>query len=262
MSLLGRLMGGRKTASPASTPLAVAPGERVYAIGDIHGRADLLVRLLEMISTDAASRGAGMSVRIMFLGDYVDRGLDTSKVVTLLRRLHADCGGAVRLLSGNHEAAMLAFLDDPVRGAGWLSMGAFQTFESYEVQPPSHGADADGLTAARDRLRTALGSDERFLRDTLVHWERSGSVAFVHAAVDPALSLEEQPVDALLWGEAPGFLDQRGIAGTTVVHGHFVSDAPDIRPWRIGVDTGAYFSGRLTALWLGEREHGFLSTSP
>lgn len=217
------------------------------------------MRLLERIHDDALARGAGDAVELVFLGDYVDRGPESNAVVAALRRLRVDNPQYATLLMGNHEAAMLAFLDDPVQGADWLRMGGMQTFESYRVPPPL-GAGFDALIDARDALRAAMGPDEAFLRDTLLRWTRSGDVVFVHAAMDPDRPHDAQNDDALLWGRAPDFYARGAPPGVVVVHGHTPSDEPVILPWRIGVDTGAYYSGRLTALRIDADGIAFIAT--
>lgn len=262
MSLLRRLFGdAAQVRRGAHTTLHIEDNTLIYAIGDVHGRADLLMRLLEMIAEDIACSAEKATIKVIFLGDYIDRGVDTRKVLSILQRMQDYPQIVTRFLMGNHEAAMLGFLDDPVRGAGWLSMGAFQTFESYGVPPPPlHGGDAEALVAARDHLRAALRQDEAFLRWGLVRWTRSGDTVFVHAAVDPESPIEAQSDDALLWGRAPGFVEARGLPGVTIIHGHFISEIPDERAWRIGIDTGAYFSGKLTALRISDNTHSFIVT--
>lgn len=255
-----RRLWGRIAAAASDPPRPrVEDGYRVYAIGDVHGRDDLLLQLLDRIAEDAAMASPRV-FRLVLLGDYVDRGIGSCGVIAILRRLHEEMRTSVRFLCGNHEAAMLAFLDDPVAGSDWLSIGGRQTLESYGVRPPGEGDAPEQLAATRDALRAAMGRDEAFLRNMLVRWGRSGETLFVHAAIDPGKPLDEQTDEALLWGRAPAFYERGGPPGLTVVHGHTSAPEPDLRPWRIGVDTGAVFSGRLTAVRIDDAGFAFLHT--
>jgi len=235
----------------AVTP-AVDAGERIYAVGDVHGRYDLLYALMEKINTDVGSLHPERRLRVVFLGDYIDRGDHSREVIDLLLLLRSILGAQVEFLLGNHEAALLSFLHDPLKGWGWLDSGGRQTLASYGVAPPSLDPDQAGRVALRDRLQGAMGEHVAFLQG-LPKIAISGKVAFVHAGLDPAYPLEEQPDAALLWGEGE---DGRasGLAGWRMVHGHYAADDPVTNARRICVDTGAYYSGRLTAVRLDEGE--------
>jgi len=248
---------GRSNAGKRPT-LSVAGQERVYAIGDVHGRLDLLVALVDKIERDALTRPPGRRARLIFLGDYIDRGDQSREVVDCLIRLRDRLCDRVDFLAGNHEASLLGFLDDPLRGRDWLQWGGRQTMASYGVVPPSdttERADLDTLSAA---LRRAMGEQHiGFLRG-LSGIATSGSVVFVHAGLDPSLPLDRQPDAAMLWGRIGGERTS-GLPGYRMVHGHFAADAPVSLPERVCVDTGAYYSGRLTAVRLDEEE-AFLDT--
>lgn len=194
------------------------------------------------------------------MGDLVDRGPRSDAVLAALRELDGQLRPRVDFLIGNHERALLDFLDAPERSRAWLRMGGLQTLESYAVRPPRAGAAADELIATRDGLIDAMGEDLRFLRWRMARMARIGATAFVHAGVDPALPLEAQPDAALLWGDCPAFYERRGLPDVLVVHGHRPTDTPDVRTWRIGIDTGAYYSDRLTAVCLEDADYEFLST--
>ena len=227
----------------------VAQSERIYAVGDIHGRADLLARILARIDEDAAARaGDGRRTRLVFLGDYIDRGDNARAVLAQLRAIRDARGDAVRFLRGNHEAALASFLSDPVAGAQWLDFGGRQTLASYGVTLAAT-SDPAALVAAQTAFRAALGADLAFLDSALIPVMRSGDVIFAHAGVDPGVALNAQTEDALLWG-SPRFLAAGGPAGLLVVHGHFDAPEPMRGPGRLGVDTGAYYSGVLTAVRL------------
>jgi serine/threonine protein phosphatase 1 len=230
----------------------VADDERIYAVGDVHGRFDLLVALIEKIELDAKTRSTDRRHRIIFLGDYIDRGDHSREVLERLILLRQLLGTRCEFLSGNHEAALLGFLDDPLEGRSWLDFGGRQTLASYGIAVPSTQPDRAGLVALRDALHGAMGEHVTFLRD-LSRFARSGDVLFVHAGLDPAFPLEAQPDAALFWG----LIDKgeiSGLPGYRMVHGHYANREPVSEKDRICVDTGAYFTGRLTAVRLGDED--------
>ena len=235
----------------AATP-AVANGERMYAIGDVHGCSGLLDALIDKIGLDAKNRSADRLFRIIFLGDYIDRGDNSREVIERLLQLQNRLGARCEFLSGNHEAALLGFLKDPIEGRSWLDFGGKQTLASYGIEPPSITPDRAGLVALRDTLRDAMGGHVAFLRG-LSRLARSGDVLFVHAGLDPVYPVEAQPDAALFWGH----MDKKGtpgIPGCRMVHGHYADREPISEKRRICVDTGAYFTGRLTAVRLDDEE--------
>lgn len=241
MSLLRRLFGGGEPARQ-SFEAPLAPEQPFYAVGDIHGRDDLLARLLDKI--DAAEPEA----MIVCVGDYVDRGEQSADV---LRRLHARATAAADrfvCLMGNHEEMMLNFLDTPEEaGPRWLRYGGLQTLASFGLRGLTERSEGAALTDARGRLRDGLLAPEleAWLRALPRHWQ-SGNVAVVHAAADPDLPMEEQPDKTLIWGH-PRFEHVARKDGIWVVHGHTIVDAPLTAQGRIPIDTGAYATGRLTA---------------
>ena len=244
---------GRKGRSPPSAP----PETRIYAIGDIHGRADLLRTLNGLIRDDAASRRAPRSV-VVYLGDYVDRGPHSREVIDLL--LAAPPAGFEHIhLRGNHEDFMLRFLADVSVGPSWLSNGGRETLESYGVDPPGLFAGTDALELALRALAARLpAAHVEFLRSLrLLHEE--GDFCFVHAGVRPGVPLEQQREQDLLWIRDE-FLSSNAEFGRIVVHGHSITPVPDVRRNRIGIDTGAFRSERLTCLVLEGSEWAFLQT--
>lgn len=215
-----------------------------YAVGDIHGRADLLVRMFERLEQEF--RAVDAQPVVVFLGDYVDRGADSAEVLDLLQ-LGRPEGFERRFLKGNHEAAMLAFLEDPVAGKAWLSHGGLETLASYQIHPlPSLGASAEDIRQAGAALNARLPAAHRAFLDGLERYVVLGDYCFVHAGVDPARKLETQTDADLLWIRRR-FLDDERPLPHMVVHGHTPVDAPHHDQRRIGLDTGAYFSGVLTA---------------
>jgi serine/threonine protein phosphatase 1 len=233
-------------------------GELVYAIGDIHGRYDLMKALLAQIAADAAARAAGRRPILIFLGDYVDRGPDSAKVVEALLWLGRRRDLDVRLLKGNHEQAMLDFLDVPATGAHWLRFGGVETLAAYGVLAPEPDEGEAGLARARDDLLERMPASHLRLLEGLELMLQVGDYAFVHAGVRPRTPLNAQAEDDLLWIRKE-FLEARGPFEKVVVHGHtWIGDRPQVFDHRIGVDTGAFMTGALTAVRLEDGEIGIL----
>lgn len=233
-----------RTAAPA----AWFPSGRVgYAIGDIHGRADLLEKLLTELEARAGEdlRENGKPV-LIFLGDYVDRGPDSAKVIDLLLQDRPE-GAGRRFLKGNHEQSMLAFLEDPIANAAWLRQGGAETLLSYGVQPPAPvGAQERDLHEAAQQLKANLPAEHVVFFNRLERYVEMGDYVFVHAGVDAGRALEDQ-TDADLYWIRDRFLTSKRRFSHRVVHGHTPAEAPYADERRIGVDTGAYASGMLTA---------------
>ena len=249
--MLKKWFGVGKAIAPV--PRDVAPEDRIYAIGDVHGRVDLLNGMLKRIALDIAAQEDDREPRIILLGDLIDRGDQSREVLDLVMDVRADLpDGRLQILSGNHEAALLAFLKDPGGRSEWLRFGGLQTLTSYGVQPPKTNASAAEYNAVADQLRAAMGNHLDFLT-TFERFIVSGDVVFVHAGLAPNLALEKQDDAAILWGNS-GFLDAGGVADWRVVHGHYDAADPVTNPKRICVDTGAYYSGRLTAVRLDAGE--------
>lgn len=238
---------------PASAPLTPrAPdGRRVYAVGDIHGHAALLDQLLAKITEDAApARAAGLDVDLIFLGDYVDRGPDSRGV---LERLCSGMppGFSCRFLMGNHEAALLDFLRDPAAAAQWLDYGGVETLASYGVRASFGIREKARCRTARDCFVENLPERHRLFLENLELKIEIGDYVFVHAGIRPGRQLARQRPEDLLWMREPFLSDPRRHE-KIVVHGHTMTEEPEVRSNRIGVDTGAYVTGVLTALVLQE----------
>jgi serine/threonine protein phosphatase 1 len=231
-------------------------GMRIYAVGDVHGRDDLLIRLHAMILADARAR-PGPGPTVVYLGDYVDRGSGSFEVIEFL--IHDPLPGFTSIhLMGNHEDMMLRFLDGPPT-LHWLVNGGIATLASYGVAagcPIVYFADLD---AVRHELRAAVPpAHMRFLLGLgLMHV--AGDYVFVHAGVRPGVDLEAQAPADLLWIRDK-FLDSRKDFGKVVIHGHTITEMPEIRANRIGIDTGAFVTDRLTCLVLEGSERRFLHT--
>jgi serine/threonine protein phosphatase 1 len=248
-SIFGWAKRGAETASHASVP----PDHFVVAVGDVHGRLDLLEQLWLMI--EAASRRSAARRRILvFIGDYVDRGLYSAHVID--RLLDGFPGFDTVFLKGNHDETLLQFLTDPNIGEAWRNFGGLETLKSYGV---SHGAGKSWAQTRSEFAAVLPHAHEAFFKNLRLH-VAVGDYLFVHAGLKPRVPLEEQRESDLLWIREE-FLDSTVNFGRVVVHGHTPTDVPDVRRNRIGIDTGAYMTGKLTALVLEGRERQFLSTA-
>jgi len=230
--------------------LPTTGGELIYAIGDVHGRYDLLKDLLSRIARDYVGRAQGRRPVLVFCGDYVDRGPQSAEVVEAIIWLQRRSDVATRALKGNHEQALLAFIDDPVSGWPWLQFGGLETLVSYGVTPPEQD-ERDCWRARDDLLGRMPASHLHFLRG-LELMVTAGDYAFVHAGVRPGRALKRQVENDLLWIR-DGFLDASKPFEKIIVHGHtWMDERPQINANRIGIDTGAYSTGVLTALRLDD----------
>jgi serine/threonine protein phosphatase 1 len=231
------------------TPLA--PEEPICVIGDVHGCAGLLDRLLDRLVQELPAQD-GRYPRLIFAGDYVDRGEDTAGVLARLPELeHEGWPGEVTCLKGNHESMLVTFLDDPIAsGPDWIHSGGLHTLASFRLTPPRPTAQAEAWVELRDGLAEAMGETSvRWMRDLPLSW-RSGNVLVAHAAADPERPVEAQEEDVLLWGH-PDFFEVPRKDGIWVIHGHTIQASVEMRQGRIGVDTGAYATGRLSAAVIG-----------
>lgn len=231
-----------------SWPLPPA-GLRIYAVGDIHGMSALLDDMLQHIRDDLAERPPHGPVRIVFLGDYIDRGPDSAGTLRRLAGLRIE-GAEIVCLRGNHEEALLWFLADPLEAwPHWLTFGGAATLASFGVQAPRLRTDRRQILAAHAALRRALPRDLVVFLERLPHYHAAGDYVFVHAGLRPDVPLQRQDPHDLVWIRDT-FLDHTGRFSHFVVHGHTPVAAPDVRDNRIGIDTGAYHTGVLTCLLL------------
>jgi serine/threonine protein phosphatase 1 len=230
------------SAASSRTVSASAPADtRIYAIGDIHGCADLVSEVMARIDDDIRRRPIAHTVEV-YLGDYVDRGPHSSRVLDLLAfRLVANRAVCLR---GNHEAVMEGFLQDPSILEHWAPLGGMQTLASYGIE-------------LRDDTETALDLHRRFLdvfpreHELVMRCLRNqfscGDFLFVHAGIRPNVPIEQQDVNDLIWIRDE-FLDSTRRHERFVVHGHTPVPHPDIKPNRINIDTGAWRTGTLTCI--------------
>jgi len=232
-------------------------GQLLYAIGDIHGRLDLLGMLLATIEANAAQSRSAQKT-LVFLGDYIDRGPDSRGVVeALLDDLPPDF--EAHFLKGNHEALLLAFLDDSLTLQQWLINDAKTTMRSYGVDVRSLEREAASPEVWRGAFVAALPESHRHFFQTLTLMTIFGDYLFVHAGLRPGVPIEAQDERDLIWIRRE-FLDSTVDFGKFVVHGHTPVARPEVRSNRIDIDTGAVFSGKLTALRLEGNEQSLLQT--
>ncbi|WP_174297321.1 metallophosphoesterase family protein [Sphingomonas bacterium] len=241
--------------SRPSPSLHVPARTRVYAVGDIHGRLDLLETLLTAIDADEDARGAADTV-LIFLGDVLDRGPDSAAVVDRLLRLSRE--RASRFLLGNHEQMFLAALAGNRRSLhGFCRMGGRETVLSYGIEPAAYERmDYDELGAA---LLAAVPAAHRRFLETFEDMVVVGDYAFVHAGVDPRVPLDAQEWSEMRWMRDP-FLNHRAPLEKMIVHGHTMTEAVEWRSHRIGIDTGAYATNVLTALGLESADRWVVDT--
>jgi serine/threonine protein phosphatase 1 len=238
----------------------IPAGRAVYAIGDVHGRLDLLDDLLARIRRDADRHPADKARSLVFLGDYIDRGSESRGVIERLLADPLPGFGTVRLM-GNHEEAMLAFLDGESDGLDWLSFGGLETLMSYGVPLRSLPRTGEAVEALRLALTEAVPpSHVKFVRACALH-HSVGDYLFVHAGVRPGIPLDRQTSTDLMWIRDDFLRARAPLPGRVVVHGHTICDLPQNLGHRINIDTGAFVSGRLTSLALRGGERRFLSTA-
>lgn len=240
-------------AGPSPSGASLPSGVRVYAMGDIHGRADLLKAQLLAIGADIRDHPIATPL-LVCLGDYVDRGPASAEVIELL--LRAGRFMAMICLAGNHELYLLRFLRDASFGPRWLGIGGRQTLSSYGITPPLH-ASRHTLAETSQTLRDTMPpSHLRFLAN-LGTSVSLGDYVFVHAGVEPGKPIVEHDANTLTTIREP-FLTTPSGFGRVVVHGHSPVSTPEVGPDRINLDTGAYATGLLTCIVLEASMFRFL----
>jgi serine/threonine protein phosphatase 1 len=231
------------TKAPATLP----PGERIYAVGDVHGCDSRLARMHALIAADLEAFPAARPT-LVHMGDYIDRGPDSAGVLSRLIAGSPVPGMPVVNLLGNHEAMLLDALDEnPDAASQWLANGGLESLASWDVPPDSEP----------DFWRRMIPRGHQELMAGLTLRHDAGGYVFVHAGVRPLVPLDRQEKSDLLWIREPFLSWTRGL-GAVIVHGHTPVEQPAVRANRIGIDTGAVMGGRLTCLVLEADRLGFL----
>ena len=231
-------------------------GWRAYAVGDIHGRLDLLDQLLAEIHAQLARRPAH-KVLLVFVGDLIDRGPNSAEVIERLRTYRRD-GVRTMFLLGNHEEVLLRILGgEPELITKWRWFGGAECLKSYGVDPSQLTGRSE--QEALEIVRNAIPKEHKEFLETFVDTCRFGDYLFVHAGIRPGVEIDQQRQTDLRWIREPFLLDDTD-HGFVVVHGHTISPEVELMPNRIGIDTGAYRTGVLTALAIEGSRTWFLQT--
>ena len=254
LDALKKLFSRPQPQSQPSPQAALPDGQRIYAIGDVHGRLDLFLALITAIEADDAARGFAQTT-IILLGDLVDRGADSAGVLQAARALQQRRN--VRILCGNHEEMMLKSMEELEVFRHFLRHGGRETIQSFGV-PVSAFAGLD-LDEMQSLLKRSVPPSEVAFIQGFEDSITVGDYLFVHAGVAPGVPLEEQKSSDLRWIREP-FLSHPDPFGAVVVHGHTIRDEAEDRGNRIGIDTGAFQSGRLTAVVLEGTSRRFIQT--
>lgn len=262
--MISRLFRSKKPAAAAKPPRPevaldayVPAATRIYAIGDIHGRIDLLRKLEDHVAGHAAAHPIERKV-LIYIGDYVDRGYESRAVLDHL--IAPPLAGFERVvLKGNHEDFVLRFLEGGDVAAMWLVNGGRETLMSYGVMMPPGVERDEQIEDARVKFREAFPAAHKNFLEGLTLSHREGGYLFVHAGIRPGVPLEAQDQADLLWIRET-FLNSSAAHGAVVVHGHTPVGEPEVQANRIAIDTGAFATGRLTCVVLEGAGYSFLST--
>jgi serine/threonine protein phosphatase 1 len=252
---------GGKAGEGAESPAVKArlpEGVRIYAVGDVHGRVDLLRKLQKLLLEDAQAAAEVTRKIVVYLGDYIDRGQQSREVLDLLIGEPLPSFQSI-FLQGNHEAAMLEFLEDASAGPSWFSVGGDATALSYNTAIPREFSGDERFASIRLALLGNLPAEHLTFLRALKLMFIAGDYVFVHAGLRPGVPLRAQASRDLLWIR-DSFLSHGGPFEKVVVHGHSLSHKPEVRDNRIGIDTGAYATNILTALVLERESSRFIDT--
>jgi serine/threonine protein phosphatase 1 len=235
---------------------SVPPQTRIYAIGDVHGCRDLLLRIQELIAADVMARPIEQAFEIL-VGDYVDRGADSRGVIDAL--LAPPVQHQRICLMGNHEEMLLDFLNDPMQLRGWRKVGGLETLQSYGIVRRALRDEQDYQTIHHEFLSALPPEHVAFLKNLRDHY-RLGDYFFAHAGIRPGVPLDQQTRQDLLWIRDE-FLQSEANHKVRVVHGHTPITNIVVYPHRIGIDTGAFATGNLSCIVLEGEDVGILMPS-
>lgn len=239
-SKLRNLFGAAESAPSPAIPA----GCRAYAVGDVHGRADLFASMIKAIDADDAGRTAADST-VVLLGDLVDRGPDSAGVIAQARDWHSR--RPVRALMGNHEEMFLDSFESEEVLRHFLRFGGRETVLSYRIDPATYTAAS--LPETQELMRQAVPAEDLAYLRSMEDMVAIGDYLFVHAGIRPGVPLDQQRVGDLRWIREP-FTNHLDSFGPVVIYGHTIYESAEVGSNRIGIDTGAYQSGRLTAIGL------------
>ncbi len=239
---------------PSMFTAPIRPNRTVYVVGDVHGRADLLEKMMQRLVPIREAESD-----LVFVGDVVDRGEDSANVLARVKDMVVDPAQSTYCLMGNHEKMLLDFIDDPVnKGGRWLQYGGLQTLMSFGLRQVTERANGEVLLAARDVFAEALPKEtQTWLRDLPFRFD-SGNVNVVHAAADPDKPMDAQSPRVLLWGHEQ-FEKKFRTDEQWVVHGHTITEEPYASSGRINIDTGAFATGRLTCVKISTDDVEFIT---
>jgi serine/threonine protein phosphatase 1 len=235
-------------------PPVLPEGVRIYAVGDVHGRSDLLRQLFSRIDGDLRANPAKEAIHV-FLGDYIDRGNDSAGVLDFL--IARSQTNQLYCLKGNHEIFLAEFLENPGVFKPWIQNGALPTLASYGLKPAINAGVKERAELSASLRNAMPDSHFRFLTELKLSFT-CGDYYFVHAGVRPGTPLAIQHEEDLLWIRDEFLLHEEPFE-KIIVHGHTPVLEPEVRPNRINIDTGAYATGRLTCLRLEGDKIGFIS---
>ncbi|MES1199322.1 MAG: metallophosphoesterase family protein [Pseudomonadota bacterium] len=245
-----------RASKTTANPPAFLAGRVGFAVGDVHGRADLLERMFDDLEQFADGEAQERPV-VVFVGDYIDRGPDSKDVIDLLVS-GRPFGFERRFLKGNHEQLLIDFSNNPTRARAWLAHGGANTLASYGVRPPPVSGNAAALADTLDELQQRMPKAHAHFLDNLERFVEAGDYLFVHAGIDPSKPLKDQSDTDLFWIRER-FLQHDKPLSHCVVHGHTPVRAPTREGSRIAIDTGAYASGVLTAARLEGTSVSFMT---
>ncbi len=245
----------------AARPVPVIPtGKLIYAVGDIHGRADLLGQLLAMIDADVERQGGTSRPGLIFLGDYIDRGGASNQVIDTLIAKQGDERYETMALRGNHDQFLLDFLAQPVLGRSWINFGGAATLAAYGVTVPRVQTDEKAWVAAGHQLAAVIPKAHLDFIEATHFCATFGDYVFAHAGVRAGVKLEEQKLTDLLTIRDAFLASRDAVPGRVVVFGHTPFERPLVEDDKIGIDTGACATGVLTALALLDDTRRFIQT--